>query len=368
MKIGITGQSGFIGENLTLFCNTKKEDVEIIPFDDCFFQIPDKMKEFVKKCDAIVHLAAQNRGKMKEIYDTNHKLTDTLIESLQSTKSTPHVIFASSTHEFSDNLYGLSKKECRLKLASWAKDNHAKFTGMIIPNVFGPFGKPNYNSVATTFCYNLSHGIECNIIKDNETGFIYVGNLCEIIWNTLSTEYSDGYFPIDYDSKLKVSDLLDKISYFKNEYLKNLRIPKLQNLFDINLFNTFRSYIPLDFFPVKLKLIKDERGILFEILKSSVKSHVFFSSTNPGFTRGNHYHTRKIERFCVANGEAEVNIRKINSNEVISYKIVNEPSIIDMPIYYTHNVKNCGEKPLHMLFWANEFFDPDNPDTYYEEV
>jgi len=160
------------------------------------------------------------------------------------------------------------------------------------------------------------------------------------------------------------------IDDFNDGYIKNGNIPDLNNSFKINLFNTFHSYIePEKFFPRKHMLIKDDRGAFSEILKSSSKGQVSFSITNPGHIRGNHFHTRKIERFSVIEGEAEINIKKIGSNKKYSFKLSGEaPCYVDMQVWYTHNIKNIGDSNLITLFWINEFYNENDSDTFFEKV
>jgi UDP-2-acetamido-2,6-beta-L-arabino-hexul-4-ose reductase len=146
-------------------------------------------------------------------------------------------------------------------------------------------------------------------------------------------------------------------------------IPELNSYFDICLFNTFRTYIKNDHYPVDLFLHKDDRGHLSEVIKTNVGGQAFFSVTKPGITRGNHFHRRKIERFCVVEGEALIKLRKIGTDDVIEYRVSGEkPATIDMPIFYTHNITNVGDRDMYTLFWSNEFFNPEDSDTFYEEV
>jgi UDP-2-acetamido-2,6-beta-L-arabino-hexul-4-ose reductase len=178
IKIGITGQSGFIGTHLNNFLGLKQEEVKRIPFNDDFFSKQSKLEDFVKQCDVIVHLAALNRHNSPQtIYDTNISLVRKLINALEATDSKPHIIFSSSIQEERDNIFGQSKREGRQMLAHWAEKNNALFAGLIIPNVFGPFGNPYYNSVIATFAHQLTHNEEPGIDVDAQLKLIYVGDL-----------------------------------------------------------------------------------------------------------------------------------------------------------------------------------------------
>src|SRR5690606_33012160 len=166
-KIGITGQEGFVGKHLYNTLGLYTEEFEQIPFERNFFESQEKLDAFVSQCDVIVHLAAMNRHESQQvIYETNVQLAKDLAESLKRTNSQAHVLFSSSSQEERDNLYGKSKKEGREMLANWAGENGGKFTGLVIPNVFGPFGQPNYNSFIATFCHKLTHGEQPVIVND----------------------------------------------------------------------------------------------------------------------------------------------------------------------------------------------------------
>jgi len=182
IKIGITGQGGFVGTNLFNTLNLDKENFEIISFEDRCFSDAVLLEEWVLKCDAIVHLAGLNRHNDPDvIYNTNMLLVKQLIAAIENTNTKPHVLFSSSTQEERDNPYGKSKKEGRKLFEIWAKKNKAKFTGMVIPNVFGPFGNPYYNAVVATFCHKLTHNEQPVIEIDSEMKLIYIGELVSFI-------------------------------------------------------------------------------------------------------------------------------------------------------------------------------------------
>ena len=292
---------------------------------------------------------------------------------MQRTQSTTHVLFSSSTQEERDNLYGRSKKEGRLLFGRWASDHNATFTGFVIPNVFGPFGNPYYNSVIATFCHQLTHNEEPKIDIDGEIKLIYVGELVSLIISKISQSNDTSniiQLEVPHTSAIKVSELLQKLEGFKSNYFEKGIIPDLNNTFDRNVFNTFLCYIDHNtFFPFHLKKNTDERGSFVETIKLNSGGQVSFSTTAPGVTRGNHFHTRKAERFAVIKGKALIELRKIGTTEVLSFELDGEqPSFVDMPIWFTHNIKNIGSEELYTIFWINEFFDGNDPDTYYEPV
>jgi UDP-2-acetamido-2,6-beta-L-arabino-hexul-4-ose reductase len=324
IKIGITGQVGFVGTHLYNTLGFYPEKFSRIPFEDQFFEIESRLKAFAKQCDVIVHLAAMNRhGDPQVIYDTNIRLVKHLIGAMEATSSKPHVLFSSSTQEVKDNPYGKSKKEGRDLLEAWAERNGAKFTGLIIPNIFGPFGNPYYNSVVATFCHQLTHNETPKIEVDGELKLIYVDELVkEILDRVTSQQSAVSSQKICHTSEIKVSALLDKLEKINKDYFETGIIPDLSNHFDRNLFNTFLCYIDhQSFFPFKLKKNSDDRGSFVESIKLNNGGQVSFSTTVPGTTRGNHFHTRKAERFVVIKGQARIELRKIGTHKIMTFDL-----------------------------------------------
>lgn len=370
-KVGITGQEGFVGKHLYNTLKLFPQEFEIVEFKRAFFSDAEKLEAFVSDCDVIVHLAAMNRHDDPEvIYKTNISLVQNLISALESTNSKPHVLFSSSSQEERDNLYGKSKKEGRNLLLDWANRNGGTFTGLIIPNVFGPFGKPNYNSFIATFCYKLTHGETPKIENDGTVNLIYVGELVDEIIGQIRKSVTTEEYTVPYTSTNKVSEVLAKLENFKKLYFENGEIPELNNSFDLNLFNTFRCYFDIEnHYPVKFTQHTDPRGAFVEVIRLGIGGQCSFSTTVPGITRGNHFHTRKIERFAVIKGKALIQLRKIGTDEVLDFYLDgNEPSYVDMPVWYTHNIKNIGEEDLYTIFWINEPYNPQDADTYFETV
>ena len=367
LRVGITGQAGFVGTHLYNWLGLSPDNYCRVPFEDSYFGSPQKMEEFVSGCDVIIHLAAMNRHEDPQvIYDTNISLVEKLIGAMERQSVRPHVLFSSSTQETHENLYGKSKLEGRRLLKHWAKRNNASFSGLVVPNVFGEFSLPNYNTFIATFAYKLIHGEEPQVMVDNSVRLIHVGSLCRFI---ISQFENTGITRVEvpHDFERKVSEILELFKGFKSLYYDQGFIPKLNDANETNLFNTFRSYIP----PRSMHLTKheDERGMFVETIKLGVGGQVSFSTTVPGIARGNHYHTRKVERFTVIKGRAVIQLRKIGSINIYDFELDGkEPAYVDMPVWYTHNIKNIGEDELYTQFWINEWYDPKDGDTYFEKV
>lgn len=379
IRIGITGQAGFVGTHLFNTLGLHPGKYERIPFEDSYFQDELKLKEFVASCDVIVHLAAMNRHNDPQvIYNTNIRLVKQLIAACEETKSTPHILFSSSTQEERDNLYGKSKKEGRELFEAWADKNNAQFTGFIIPNVFGPFGNPYYNSVIATFCHQLTHNETPKIEIDGDLKLIYVAELVsqfisriEEVDQKHKNNVVIATIEIKCTSEAKVSTILKLLESYKSDYFSKGEIPDLgSSAFKRNLWNTFLCYIDHEsFFPFHLKLNTDHRGSFVETVKLNSGGQVSFSTTVPGITRGNHFHTRKAERFAVIKGKARIELRRIGTDKILTFELDGaQPSFVDMPVWYTHNITNTGNEELYTIFWINEHFDPNDADTYFENV
>lgn len=375
-KIGITGQAGFVGNHLYTTLSLD-ESVTLVPFERAFFTDSVKLEKFVAQCDVIVHLAAMNRHEdAKVIYDTNLELVSKLLQACTNQDVRPHILFSSSSQEEHDNLYGKSKKKGKQLFMDWAAKNGGEFTSLTIPNVFGPFGKPNYNSVVATFCHKVARNEEPTIINDGEVGLIYINELVEIFIGAMNnkvnaTEIGINSYKIDIAPTYtkKVSEILSLLLDYKENYMENGVFPNLEDTFEKALFNTFRCYVPESHYPVKYTKHTDNRGSFVEIARTQTSGQFSYSTTVPGITRGNHFHTRKAERFAVISGKALIQLRKIGTDKVIDYYLDgNEPAYVDMPIWYTHNIKNIGKEELITLFWINEPYDPDDADTYFENV
>lgn len=370
-KIGITGGSGFIGYHLCQTLNLFKEEFALVEFEKSSFTEPLKLDAFVSSCDVIVHLAALNRHNEPEvIYETNVSLVNNLVKALERTESKAHLIISSSTQEERENLYGKSKKEGRKLLSDWANQNNGRLSGLIIPNVFGPFGQPYYNSVVATFCHQITNGETPKIDIDGDLKLIYVGELVEKIIQIIRDNDNTHELFIPYTAEAKVSEILIKLKYFQKTYQETGEIPRLNNDFEFKLFNTYRCYMDIaSYFPKKFLQHSDARGGFVEIARQGIPGQTSFSTTLPEVTRGNHYHTRKIERFAVIKGKALIQLRRIGTEDIHEFYLDGDyPAYVDMPIWYTHNIKNIGDDTLYTIFWINEPFDSNNPDTYFEIV
>jgi UDP-2-acetamido-2,6-beta-L-arabino-hexul-4-ose reductase len=373
MKIAITGYDGFIGKHLVngliYKSNFTYSDISFIDQED--FHNPILLKKKLLNCQTVIHLAGVNRHEdPKYIFEENIRLTRLIIENISETVKT--IIFSSSIQQKLKNPFGKAKLHCTKLFNEWAITNNKNFVNLVIPNVFGPFGKPNYNSFVATFCNNLIFNKNSTINGSSKINLLYVDDLIKTIILSVKEPISNISEISEFDG-IKSTSVIEVFDILKEQwfsYDSNNIIPNISNKFELNLFNTLRSFIPhQNFFPKKLIKHTDERGFFSEIIKTKGEGQFSFSTTFPGITRGNHFHARKIERFIVIQGKALVELRKIDTNDKLSFILEGEKlNFIDIPIWYTHNIKNIGEETLVTLFWINEPYDPKNSDTYLIKV
>ena len=239
IKVGITGQPGFIGTHLAKYV-TEREDTALVPFEDSFFSDEAKLRAFVKSCDVIAHLAAASRMPSEdELYNLNVELVQKVIDAMEAEKVTPHVMFSSSTHETRDTAYGRAKLEGRKRFEAWAQKNGAAFTGFIFPNIYGPGARVHYASFIANFAWELQHGEEPKVMVDATLPLKYVGNLCQFIGERF--EYKAvARIEVPCDFQLKVTDILTLFSLFNA-----IPAEKLTDCFawDNNLRNLYSTFI-----------------------------------------------------------------------------------------------------------------------------
>jgi UDP-2-acetamido-2,6-beta-L-arabino-hexul-4-ose reductase len=216
----------------------------------------------------------------------------------------------------------------------------------------------------------LTHNEEPRIDIDGLLKLIYVGDLSEEFIRIIANRVDEPLLPISHQAEKQVSVILNILRQFREDYLLKGIIPETRDRFELQLFNTFRCYMDIrNHYPVKFRQNTDDRGSFVELLRTGSGGQVSFSTTIPGITRGNHFHTRKVERFAVIRGSARIQLRRIGTSEIINFDLSGEsPSFVDMPVWYTHNITNTGDDDLYTVFWINEPYDPKDPDTWFEKV
>lgn len=366
----ITGSDGFIGKNLFVALKRlNKHTIRVFDTNNSLSELPAMLSD----ADFVYHLAGINRPTDEsEFKKGNTDLTQFIANTLLTQKRDIPIVLTSSTQAASNNPYGISKKQAEDIVFSYAKKTKTQCYVYRLPNVFGKWCKPNYNSAVATFCYNISHGLDIKINDPSkELELVYIDDIVEEFINLIESKpvvAINSFKSIYRTFKTTVEELAKKLYSFK-EIRKTQILPDMNDVFTKFLYSTYLSYLDSNDFAYSLEQHSDERGVLAEMLKSANFGQIFVSHTKPGITRGNHYHDTKIEKFCIISGLAIVRFKHILSGDIVSYKIKgDEFKIIDIPPGYTHSIENIGDQDLIVLFWANSIFDKNYPDTTYLEV
>ncbi len=371
MKVLVTGAQGFIGRNLIAELN-RRENVEVLAFD---VQIPmKKLEEYCRECDFVYNLAGVNRPKNEEEFTKgNFEFASFLVDTLKKSGNTCPVMNSSSIQAVLQNSYGKSKKAGEDKIFDYGRETGTPVYIYRFPNVFGKWCRPNYNSAVATFCHNIAYGLPVQV-NDRSTAMhlVYIDDVVKELLLALERHphmNKEGYCYVPKEYETTLGEIVDLLYSFK-ESRENLMIPDMvEESFTKKLYSTYLSYLPEDKFSYPLVMHQDERGSFTEILKSADRGQVSVNISKPGITKGNHWHHSKNEKFIVVSGRGRVCFRKYGEKEVIQYPVSGEKiEVIDIPTGYTHSIINDGDIDLVTVMWCNECFDPDNPDTIFEQV
>lgn len=369
-KILVTGANGFIGKNLCASLGLRA-DVEILRLDKSSSE--QELRDFTREAEFIFHLAGVNRpNDESDFKKVNTDLTESIIKYLREYKSRAPILITSSKQAELDNPYGKSKRAAEGLVFDWAKENGSGVFVYRLPNVFGKWCRPNYNSVVATFCHNIATYQPISINDPaTELGLVYIDDVVRSFIGALQGEVrpeSDNYCRIENVFKVTLKELSDKIYAFMDSRT-SLRLPNLESDFDRYLYATFVSHLDPQSLGYKLLMRSDDRGWLAEFIKSNHMGQIFVSRTKPGITRGNHWHHTKIEKFLVVQGSAVIRFKHLDGGDIISYEVSGqELTVVDIPPGYSHNISNTGQDDLITIFWADEIFDPEKPDTNALEV
>ena len=381
MKILITGAKGFVGKNLvSTLKNIKdgKDKTRNIDIEDIYSYDVDNTIEDLKKytgdCDFVFHLAGINRPKdISEFYQGNATFTETLCSLLEEHDNKSPILISSSIQASKDNDYGKSKKEGEEYILNHGKKMDSKVYIYRLANLFGKWCRPNYNSVTATWCYNVANGKDIQINDPNvELPLCYIDDVVNEFLNALEghpTACKEGIYEVYPVHYIKLGELANIIKSFK-ESRGTLNVPDMkEGSLEKKLYSTYLSYLPKDRFSYPLKMNTDQRGSFTEFLKTEEYGQVSVNVSKPGITKGQHWHHSKNEKFLVVSGKGLIQFRDIYSDEIIEYYVSGDKlEVIDIPTGYTHNIINIGESDMVTIMWANEKFNPEHPDTYYEEV
>lgn len=369
MKILVTGAKGFIGKNL--IAELKNREYNDI-YECDINTTEEQLNSYVKDCDFVFHLAGVNRPKDEEEFmKGNFGFTSTLLDKLKENNNKSPILITSSIQAELDNPYGKSKKAGEDLMFEYEKETGAKAIVYRLPNVFGKWCRPNYNSAVATFCNNIANDLPITVNDPNVVmKLVYIDDVVEEFISALNGKYNeDGKFcKIKTVHTIKLGEIVDLIYSFKNSR-DTLNVANMNDEFTKKLYSTYLSYLPKDKFAYDLNMHIDNRGSFTEFLRTNGQGQVSVNISKPGIVKGNHWHNTKNEKFLVVSGNGKIRFRKYDSDEVIEYNVSGEKlQVVDIPVGYTHNIENIGNTDMVTIMWANEPFNPDIPDTYFMEV
>jgi len=365
VQILIIGANSFIGKNLRVVLLNHKYNrvVEINNCDDI-----DKLKRYVDESDFIFHLSTVYRSDDElEFERINIEKTKKIVDFIG--KQQKSLILLSSTQVGNGTPYGESKLYAEECVKEWMRNTQNKAYIFRLGNEFGKWCPPYLNSVIATFCHNVANGKEITVNSpDAKLNLMYIDDIIKGFIDVIEGRASPGYCDILPVYETTVREVAEIIKTFP-EARKNSDIPNIEDKLIKKLYSTFLSYLPLDEFSYPLKTHTDERGTFTELAHIGEKGQVSVNISKPGITKGNHWHHTKTEKFIVVAGEGTIKFRKVNTSEVTTYRVSGTKiEVVDIPPGYTHNITNVGDTDMITIMWANEIFDLENPDTYFEEV
>jgi len=370
MKILITGAKGFIGKNLIAHLKAVTEH-EVLAFD--IDTDPNLLDEYTKECDFVFHLAGINRPKdTEEFMKGNFGFTGELLDKLEAAGNKSTVVTTSSIQAVLDNPYGVSKKAGEDLLFEYGKRTGGEIIIYRLPNVFGKWSRPNYNSAVATFCYNIARDIPISVNDaDPLMRLVFIDDLVDELMACMESKEligEDGfaYVPTVHEINLKK---IPEILYGFRNMRKNLEVPDFANAFEKKLYSTYISFLDVDDLAYDLTMHVDNRGSFTEFIRTPERGQVSVNISHPGIVKGNHWHNTKNEKFLVVKGSGVIKLRKVGESKVTSYHVTGDKlTVVEIPCGYTHSIANEGDDDMVTVMWINETFNPDYPDTYFEEV
>jgi len=365
----ITGAEGFVGKNLRVILQ-RRDDVRLICFD--VQDDPASLEGLLDRADFIYHLAGVNRPQdPEEFRSSNIGLTEQICSHLVEKGRSVPIVITSSTQAALENPYGVSKRRAEEAIFAYGRSVGTSMHVFRLPNVFGKWCRPNYNSGIATFCHNIANGLTIQVNDPNVVlNLVYIDDVVRTFVNLLDGKVvMEGEFCLVQPvHTVRLGDIVDLIHSFRDSRW-NRNIPDMADPFTKKLYSTYLSYLPTGSFSYPLTMNVDERGSFTEFIKTPDRGQVSVNISKPGITKGNHWHHTKTEKFLVVSGEGVIRFRRVEGDEVIEYRVSGKKlEVVDIPTGYTHNISNTGQSDLVTVMWCNEIFDPANPDTFFESV
>lgn len=363
MKVLVTGANGFIGRNLRTVLG-EKSGFEVLAV--ARETTAGRLADAVRACDAVVHLAGVNRPKEPGEFETgNAGFTQTLCGLLADSGRSVPVVFASSAQAADDNSYGRSKRAAEDALEDYASRQGANVAIYRLPNVFGKWCRPNYNSVVATFCHNLAHGLEIRIDDPaRPLRLVHVDDVVETWLRYLARPVEGVSRPdVSPEYAITVGELAGRIRAF-DEVRHSLVIERVGTGLERALYATYVSYLPASRFSYPVPKHGDARGVFVEMLKTKDSGQFSYFTAHPGVTRGGHYHHTKTEKFLVLKGRARYRFHDLATGQNVDIESTGEePLVVETIPGWSHDITNIGDDELVVMLWANEIFDRNKPDT-----
>jgi len=363
MKVLVTGAGGFLGWHTRLRLHALT-DHEVVPVGRAEWS---QLAALIGDVDAVLHLAGVNRADTSdEVERVNVALADDLATAIRSAERPIRVVYANSIQAANGTPYGRGKQRAADILRKAGDDGGGHLVDVLLPNIFGEHGRPRYNSFIATFVEATVHD-ETPTISDNRVSLLHAQDAAQALMDGIETPEASLFPRSEMHGVVEVWDLLRE---FHASYMPTGEIPNLSSKFRIDLFNTYRAALFPDHYPIGLTPHRDARGSFVETIRCrGGEGQTSVSTTAPGITRGDHYHLKKIERFAVVSGSATIELRRMFTNEVLTFPANgDQPAAVDMPIGWAHNITNTGEDVLITQFWSHELFRPEAPDTFPEPV
>jgi UDP-2-acetamido-2,6-beta-L-arabino-hexul-4-ose reductase len=365
----VTGSAGFVGKNLVTTLRFR-DDVTLTTFE-----IEDDrsvLDEALSKADFIFHLAGVNRPQNEDEFRTgNTGLTEEIVAALQARRREVPILLCSSTQATLANSYGASKRLAEESVFTYGRTTKTPVYVFRLPNLFGKWCRPNYNSAVATFCHNIANDLPIQINDPNVTMTLaYIDDVVAAFLQALDGQATirDDFAVVEPEHTIKLGEIAELLQGFKANR-KDLTVPDMTVPFAKKLYSTYLSYLPTDGFSYPLKMNIDDRGSFTEFIRTPDRGQVSVNISKPGITKGNHWHHSKNEKFLVVSGKGVIRFRKIGSEEIIEYVVSGAKlEVVDIPTGYTHNITNTGDADMVTVMWVNEAFDPENPDTVFEPV
>ena len=363
MKVVITGGHGFLGWHTA--CRLRaRHGVEPLRLGRADLADPVRLASAIADADTVLHLAGVNRAENDDaVRAGNVAAAESLAAALKAAERRIDVVFANSIQADLDNAYGEGKRQAAAILSEAAP---GAFADVLLPNLFGEHGRPGYNSFVATFAHRVATGGEASVQTDRQVPLLHAQRAAAALIEAAGS--AGAHRPAGEEHG--VVEILDRLRAMHDLYAARGEVPTLTGSFEVDLFNTYRSYLFPQQFPIHPALHSDPRGDLFETVRShGGTGQAFVSTTHPGQVRGDHYHLHKVERFVVVRGEAEIGLRRLLHDEIVTFRIGGErPGFVDMPTLWVHNIRNVGDSELVTMFWTDQLLDPHEPDQYPERV